>query len=259
MYGRRPLNELQLLTCPTCAAPQESPGSTVCELCGADLKRQSGRKPSRPGPLPRIVRSLWAPVRAATRVVTGVLSAALFVGRVATLLLLLASLVMGASLVPEVNALIPATKAVAVIARPWLHRAGDWASARLASWMSGPQRQPVATRSTIIPQKPAPVRFEATQAVLISSTPSGATVQVNARTMGKTPLTLRLAPGSYKVTISRPGYTTVSRIITVRQGSAESFDVKLTVEGPLPTKHPPRLDVPPVRSNGQHKQEDDDP
>ena len=259
MAGRRLLGDLQLLICPTCGAPQESPGSTVCELCGADLKRPSARRPSRSSPLRRVARPLRASVRAISRGITSAVLAGFLAARIAILLLLLASLVMGASFVPEVNALVPGSRAVAAIARPLLQRAKDWAAARLASWELEPRPQSAATQSSVIPQKAATPRFQATQAVLIISTPSGATVRVNARTMGKTPLTLKLAAGSYKVTISRPGYTTVTRTITVRQGKPASLGVNLELDRPSPRPPAPPSGEPSGKSPHQHDQKNDDP
>src|SRR2546422_977064 len=167
MYGRQRLNDLPLLTCPKCGAPQESPGSTVCELCGANL------------PHPRVE---------------------------------------------------------------------DWAGKLLASWEAELQPQRPTAQSAASLQNLAPAHFEATQAVMISSVPRGATVRLNAREMGKTPMTLKLAPGTYRVTISRTGYATVSRTITVERGKAASLGVSLPRKGP-----PPVQPVPPSRQSRDTK------
>ena len=156
-----------------------------------------------------------------------------------TLLLLLTSLVIGSSFVPEINALLPATKEIAAPARRWLQRAEDWAGKLLAGWEAAPQPQRRTSQSAANPQNLAPARFEATQAVMISSVPGGAIVRVNAREMGKTPMTLKLAPGTYKVTISRPGYRTASRTLTVERGKAASLGVNLARERPSPARPAP--------------------
>src|SRR2546427_689159 len=109
MYGRQPLNDLQLLTCPKCGAPQESPGSTVCELCGADLPHPGVKRPATPHSALRLKHFLRGPVRLLTRGVSAMQLFVLFAVRATTFLLLLTSLVVGSSLIPAVNALIPVT------------------------------------------------------------------------------------------------------------------------------------------------------
>src|SRR5439155_2057621 len=239
MYGRQPLNDLQLLTCPKCGAPQESPGSTVCELCGADLPHPGVKRPATLHSALRLKHVLRGPVRLLTRGVSAMQLFVLLVVRAMTLLVLLTSLVVGSTLIPEVNALIPATQAIAGPARMGLQRVEDWAGRLLADWEAEPQRQHLPTRSTASLQKLAATRFVATQAVMISSVPGGATVRVNAREMGKTPMTLKLTPGIYKVTISRPGYRTASRTLTVERGKAASLGVNLARERPSPARPAP--------------------
>ena len=249
MYGRQPLNDLQLLTCPKCGAPQESPGSTVCELCGADLPHPGVKRPATPHSALRLKHFLRGPVRLLTRGVSAMQLFVLLVVRAMTLLLLLTSLVVGSSLIPAVNALIPATQAIAGPARVGLQRVEDWAGRQLADWEAEPQRQHLSTQSAASLQKLAAPRFEATQAVMITSVPSGATVRVNAREIGKTPVTLKLTPGTYKVTFSRPGYRSASRTITVERGKAASLGVNLARERPSP----PRPTPPSGQSRGMKK------
>src|SRR5947199_1440673 len=117
MYGRQPLNDLQLLTCPKCGAPQESPGSTVCELCGADLPHPGVKRPATPHSALRLKHFLRGPVRLLKRGCSAMQLFVLFAVRATTFLLLLTSLVVGSSLIPAVNALIPATQAIAGPAR----------------------------------------------------------------------------------------------------------------------------------------------
>ena len=248
MYGRQRLNDLPLLTCPKCGAPQESPGSTVCELCGANLPHPRVKKPLSPHPVLRLKHVLRGPVRLLTRGIAAVQLLVFLVFRGVILLLLLTSLVIGSSFVPEVNALLPATKEIAAPARQWLKRVEDWAGKLLASWEAELQPQRPTAQSAASLQNLAPAHFEATQAVMISSVPRGATVRLNAREMGKTPMTLKLAPGTYRVTISRTGYATVSRTITVERGKAASLGVSLPRKGP-----PPVQPVPPSRQSRDTK------
>lgn len=67
--------------------------------------------------------------------------------------------------------------------------------------------------------------------LVISSEPSGATFSVEGRTTEswKTPQTVgSLAPAVYKVTVSKPGYSTETRSVEVTSGNRVALDVKLT-------------------------------
>src|SRR2546425_9965437 len=206
MYGRQPLNDLQLLTCPKCGAPQESPGSTVCELCGADLPHHGVKRPATPHSVLRLKHVLRGPVRQLTRGVAAMQLLVLLVVRAMALLVLLTSLVVGSSLVPEVNALIPATQAIARPARVGLQRVEDWAGKLLADWEAEPQPQHLPKQSTASLQKLAAPRFVATQSVIINAEPRGATARENAREIEYNPMPLKISLGTYKGTISRPAY-----------------------------------------------------
>src|SRR3989442_3524788 len=134
MYGRQRLNDLPLLTCPKCGAPQESPGSTVCELCGANLPHPRVKKPLSPHPVLRLKHVLRGPVRLLTRGIAAVQLLVFLVFRGVILLLLLTSLVIGSSFGAEVNTRLPATKGIAPPSRQWLKSVQAWAgklSARL--------------------------------------------------------------------------------------------------------------------------------
>jgi hypothetical protein len=92
--------------------------------------------------------------------------------------------------------------------------------------------QPKTAKAPIAAHKeasaaPAPVEGE----IAISSTPPGATVEVEGRSgqAWKTPQTIaHLAPASYKVTLRKNGYAPETRIIQVSGGNRASFDVQLT-------------------------------
>jgi serine/threonine protein kinase len=65
--------------------------------------------------------------------------------------------------------------------------------------------------------------------LVISSVPAGATVEIESRPSGRTPLSLgSLKPGGYKVTVSKSGYTPETRRIEVVAGNRASLDVRLT-------------------------------
>jgi hypothetical protein len=167
--------------------------------------------------------------------------------------LLLASLGLGLCFVPEVNARVPAAKEFSATAASWVeYAAQNWRSALLGSPVTNSQAAPRLAPSAARPPKPA--QFVATQAVLFDSTPGGAIVRLGTRTVGKTPMTLRLAPGTYKVTISRPGYASVTRTITVRQGTAAALGVQL-VAAPTVTSSPSQSPVDPRRSRDGKEQQ----
>lgn len=232
--------------CPKCGAVQESPGSTICEVCGTDLLRAAVEKLSSPrlAPRPRrhlevgayFPRSVVAILRRVISLVfrgIEVLQRIVFLAvRGAALVLLFGSLIIGLSFVPAVNARVPATKEVAATAKQWLRRAEDWASSFLP--VLKPEAQPPrrTSPSAAKTQKPAPAKPVVTQPLTVKSTPSGATVRLNTRSVGKTPLTLKVAAGTYKVTISRTGYVTTTRTVIVKQGKAASVIVILVAPRP---------------------------
>ena len=221
----QPMSRFELRNCPKCGAQQQSPGSTICEQCGTDMRVASMQFPSQ-----RSVPHLKVHFRTPTHLLK----------RTITALVALAVVVVGLSFVPAVSARVPAMKKVAATAQLELRRAEAFVSRYLPRLKIGTQTQrrpspPAATspksapakRPAAPPQKSAPARTAAIQSVTVRSTPIGVTVQVNARAVGKTPLTLKLAPGTYKVTFSRSGYVTVTRTITVKAGQAASLNVAL--------------------------------
>lgn len=226
-------------TCPNCGAVQESPGSTVCEQCGTDLLRPRAAKPSSPKPALQLKFLLKGPAWILRRVVAAVQSLLYLVQRLialtvrlAVLLLILGALIVGVSFVPAVNARVPATKEITAAATQWLRRAQEWAGNFLPALK--PEAQPprrTAPAAATTP-KPGPAKPVVTQPLKITSTPSGATVRLGTRSMGKTPLTLKVAAGTYKVTISRTGYVTTTRTVTVKQGKAASVVVILAAARP---------------------------
>lgn len=93
-----------------------------------------------------------------------------------------------------------------------------------ATAASKPRTAPVQTA--------APARPAATMPVRVTSTPSGAAVQIGGKTVGRTPVTLQLASGTHTLTVTRSGYTAVRRTVTVKQGAAASLAVNLTAAAP---------------------------
>lgn len=266
----RPMFSSEQSTCPKCGAVQQSPGSTVCEVCGADLMLPQATKPSPPRAvtpikqrfqLPRFrMPSLRMPsLRVPTRALAGapatmlrrliaalrwsvslilqvILRLVLVTLKGAAVLVAVAGLVIGLSYVPQVRARVPAMKDVSGFVEQWLPRAQDLARPLLArvgikipptrrtSSPAGSARNPAAAKpaaSTPATARPAVV------SVMVKSTPSEATVLLNTRRAGKTPMTLRLRPGTYKVTVSRPGYLSVTRTVVVKAGQPASLTVTL--------------------------------
>lgn len=101
MYFRKPPNELELLTCRKCGTPQESPGSTVCEHCGADLIRPRVVKPSSKRSVRGLKHFLYRPAYLLRQGITALLLLVSLTLRVVAQLALGAALVIGVSLVPE--------------------------------------------------------------------------------------------------------------------------------------------------------------
>lgn len=248
----QPMSRYQLRTCPKCGAAQESPGSTVCEQCGTDMRVASMQFPSQRATSSRIKIRFRTPAHLLKRTVKA--------------LVVLAALIVGLSFVPAVSARVPAMKRVATLSKmellraeqylakwlPWLKRGTQ--TARRTPTRTTSQKSTAAKRPAATSQKSAPARTAAVLSVTVKSAPIGATVQVNARAVGKTPLTLKLAPGTYKVTFSRPGYVTVTRTVTVKAGQAASLNVTLakaaSVPAPAPSTATPQP-TPPSGSEGK--------
>jgi hypothetical protein len=107
---------------------------------------------------------------------------------------------------------------------------------------------PVATAATAVPAPPAPsttpvpapVPVVINSTIAINSSPAGATVFVDGRDSGKTPLTLRdIAPGTVKLRMLLDGYEVVERSIPVKQNQP----VELGTITLKPNK-PPEVAVP---------------
>jgi len=151
----------------------------------------------------------------------------LIVFRTAAQMVLITALGLGVCFIPEVNAHVPQTKEFSATAASLVELvAREWGIRLFTGRAEAVQPQPSATRP--MSQK-RPAQFVATQAVLVTSNPDGAIVRLGGRTVGKTPFTLRIAPGTVTITFSRPGYAPVTRTLTVRLGKAAVLQVTLTV------------------------------
>ncbi len=216
--------------CPSCGATQESAGSTVCEQCGADLVRSGARSPSSYSQ--PVQRSSSRPrFRAFPR-----LKVPRLLKRGPVVLLLAAVLFVGLSFVPEVSARVPIMKQIATSAKKAVKRA------RTLGWLPSPKAKAPTRRSSspaATARKSAP-QPGATLLLRVESTPAGATVQLDSRIVGKTPVTLKVAPGAHKVTFIRKGYTTVTRSVTMKPGKAGQLQVALTEEGSAPKRAAPQ-------------------
>src|SRR5215510_3857450 len=92
--------------------------------------------------------------------------------------------------------------------------------------------QPRGGRPKVAKAGPAPAPIAVVEGQLfISSEPEGASITIEGKTLEswKTPQTLgSLAPGVYRVTLSKTGYASETRSIQVTSGNRSSLDVKLT-------------------------------
>lgn len=232
MSYSQPMHGLDPRVCPRCGAVQQSPGSTFCEQCGATLSRLEVVPPrAQPGVRrsPRVLGSALSviirqPVFLVRRVLGLLQRLISLVVRGVALVLVLYALVIGLSLVPEVRGNVPPLKQAALTGLAWVQRAAH-ESARLQASLNAPA--PPLRPSAATSQKPVPAQAAPAQAVTVTSTPSGASVAIDARQVGKTPLTVKVPPGIHKITLSRSGYASITRTLTVRSGPV-SLNVALT-------------------------------
>jgi hypothetical protein len=176
----------------------------------------------------KLKHSLRPRVPLAERTRMAVLILSLIVFRTAVQVLLVAALGLGLCFVPEVNAHVPQTREFSATAASWV----EYAAKTWGSGLFGRQAQAVQPQPSVM----RPAQFVATQAVLVTSAPGGAIVRLGGRTVGKTPISLRVAPGTYTITFSLPGYAQVTRTITVKVGKAASVGVTLTTARVVPVQ-----------------------
>src|SRR2546427_7786275 len=76
----QPMSRFELRTCPKCGAQQQSPGSTICEQCGTDMRVASMQFPSQRS-APRFKARFLAPTHLLKRTITALVAlAAVVVG-----------------------------------------------------------------------------------------------------------------------------------------------------------------------------------
>lgn len=249
--------------CPKCGMLQESPGSTVCEQCGADLVRANVGKPSVPRAPLQLGRILRSSRHLLRQGVAGVLLLVSLAFRTVKVFVVLSVFIVGLSFVSEINARVPIMKDVAATANvwiqetKWIQQAETWGRGNLASLWQGIELLRRPSSPAVAAKKAALTKPAAAQPLTLKSSPSGATVKLNTRIAGKTPMILKLTPGTYKVTVSRPGYATVTRTVVVKPGRAASLNLTLTAAPrPAPQTAPiqqttPVPQPPPTRIRGE--------
>jgi hypothetical protein len=89
-----------------------------------------------------------------------------------------------------------------------------------------------ALRSRLMVLATAPVRF------VIRTRPHGASVQIDGRPVGQTPVDVSLTAGPHRMSIEHPGFSPLKRSFTVVSGVDESLDLDLVR---LPSPFPFRL------------------
>jgi hypothetical protein len=176
----------------------------------------------------KLKQSLHPRVPLVQRAGMAVVILGLIVFRTAVQMLVVVALGMGLCFVPDVNAHVPQTREFSATAASWVeYAAKSWGRGLFGSQAEAVQPQPSVMRSA---------QFVATQAVLVTSAPGGAIVRLGGRTVGKTPISLRVAPGTYTITFSLPGYAQVTRTITVKVGKVASVGVTLTTARVVPVQ-----------------------
>src|SRR3989475_2325954 len=103
----QPMSRYELRTCPKCGAQQQSPGSTICEQCGTDMRVASMQFPSQRS-APRYKVRFRAPTHLLKRTITALVA--------------LAVVVVCFSFVPSVSARVPAVKKIAATAQLEMRR-----------------------------------------------------------------------------------------------------------------------------------------
>jgi hypothetical protein len=98
---------------------------------------------------------------------------------------------------------------------------GSFLAVALAVGVPGPGLDAFASEPT------APALAAA--ALSVDSDPAGASVYVNGKLAGETPLTVtNVAPGDHRVRVVKEGYIENSRLVSMKPGQGESVQVKMT-------------------------------
>ena len=67
----------------------------------------------------------------------------------------------------------------------------------------------------------------ACSSVTVKSTPGGADITVDAKYVGSTPSTLKLAPGDHTISVEKSGFKSWQRTVTLASGSEITLDATL--------------------------------
>ncbi len=116
----------------------------------------------------------------------------------------------------------------------------------------------VAAASARTTSKPEPVDVETSTTsspgtIIVSSTPSGLTVQLDGKVMDQTPLRLTAEPGSHEIALLHNSTVVFSRRLNVVSSSVQSLDPDVSAQVALLT--PSRQDPPATMASAQTKQE----
>jgi hypothetical protein len=100
-----------------------------------------------------------------------------------------------------------------------------------------PAATPAARRPRVTPRPTpraaavAPKASNARGSVLVQTRPAGATVSIDGKSLGSTPVRIpELAPGSHAVRVSLKGYRTVTATVVVRAGEQTLLRLSLEVQ-----------------------------
>ena len=94
--------------------------------------------------------------------------------------------------------------------------------------LSNPPPAPMASTTSQSPApSSAPVSISDISSIVVSSNPDFADITVDAKFLGTTPSTIRLAPGDHSVTIEKSGFKAWQRIMTVTAGGSITLEVTL--------------------------------
>jgi serine/threonine-protein kinase len=122
-------------------------------------------------------------------------------------------------------------------------REGSTAAAGVAA-AAAPVPAPVAKPAPVTPAPVAKPDARAakvvaapvvTGSVVVKSTPAGATVLVDGKDYGRTPVTVRdLAPGAHRVQVARDGFASEERRLTITAAKSQALTVQLARARPAP-------------------------
>lgn len=101
-----------------------------------------------------------------------------------------------------------------------------------------PDDEPIGTEVAVkepavaAPVSPAkPVAAATTGSMLVETRPTGATVSIDGRAVGRAPMRVpKLSPGSHRVRLALAGYKTMTTTVVVRAGQQTTVRVSLEIQ-----------------------------